>query len=127
MAKAPRRSVSENDEAVVAALDAAKACYEKVASASASSPYASLAKKRLESLANPATVDYYKAIAHAFVTLPDPADTPSITTGDDSLEVGAPVDVNEEFNLNEPRLKKPPPPRNPPRPKSPPPWKKRRP
>ena len=94
-------SVSENDEAVVAALDAAKTCYEKVASASASSPYASLVKKRLESLANPATVDYYKAIAHAFVTLPDPADTPSITTGDDSLEVGAPVDVNEEFNLNE--------------------------
>ena len=94
-------SVSENDEAVVAALDAAKACYEKVASASASSPYVALAKKRLESLANAATVDYYKAIAHAFVTLPDPAETPSITSGDNSLEVGAPVNVNEEFNLNE--------------------------
>lgn len=94
-------SVSDNDEAVVAALDAAKACYEKVATASATSPYASLAKKRLESLAKAATVDYYKAIAHAFVTLPDPADTPSITSGDDSLDVGSPINVDEEFKLNE--------------------------
>jgi len=94
-------SVSDNDEAVVAALEAAKACYEKVATASATSPYASLAKKRLESLAKAATVDYYKAIAHAFVTLPDPADTPSITSGDDSLDVGSPINVDEEFKLNE--------------------------
>lgn len=92
-------SVSDSDEAVVAALDAAKACYEKVASASATSPYASLAKKRLESLAKPATVDYYKAIAHAFVTLPDPADTPSITSGDNSLDVGSSINVGEEFKL----------------------------
>lgn len=93
-------SVSDSDDAVVAALNAAKACYESVVSDSSNSPYASLAKERLGKVASEQTINYYKAIAHAFVTLPDPADAPSITSGDNTLETGSPVNVDKEFQLN---------------------------
>lgn len=94
-------SVAENDENVVSALELAKENYEKVAAVSPDSPYATLAGERLTSLNGSRAVEYYKAIASAFVNLPDPKDAPSITSGDDSLEVGTPVNVDEEFQLND--------------------------
>lgn len=94
-------SVAENDDQVVANLNEAKARYEQVASVAANSPYAPLAAERLASVAKDQTVAYYKTVAHAFVTLPDPTTVPSITSGDDSLEAGSALNVGEEFKLNE--------------------------
>ncbi|MGI6400895.1 MAG: tetratricopeptide repeat protein [Thermoguttaceae bacterium] len=94
-------SVADNDQSVVEALNAAKACYEKVLEVSPQSPYVPLAKEYLGRLDSEHTVEYYKATAHAFVTLPDPAETPSITSGDDSLEAGSMFDLGEEFDLQD--------------------------
>ena len=94
-------SVTDGDDAVVAALDAAKTAYEEVAKVCDNSPYVALATDRLDNLSKDLTVTYYKTVANTFVTLPDPKDSASILSGKDELEIGEPVKVDPEFNVNE--------------------------
>ncbi|MCF0234490.1 MAG: hypothetical protein HUK22_05870 [Thermoguttaceae bacterium] len=85
---------------VDAAVEAAKAAYAKVAEVCANSPYAAPAAARLAALGKGLTVDYYKAVAEQFNTLPTATETPSILTGNTELTPGETPEV-EDFDLND--------------------------
>ncbi len=94
-------SVAADDAAVAQALAEAESNYKKAIEASENSPYVKLASQRINSLSKPLTTDYYKNAAKTFVSLPDPEESASILSGDESLEAGSSVNVDNEFNLDE--------------------------
>ena len=95
-------AVAASDEDCVARLTDAIERYTKAAvSDDENDPYAKMAKSKVETLSKESTVAYYKSVAHKFVTLPDPATTPSIRTGDDSLEPGSGANVGSDFDVND--------------------------
>ena len=69
--------------------------------ASKNSPYVKLAEQRINALSKPLTTNYYENAANTFVNLPNPEDTASILSGDESLEAGSSVKVDSEVNLDE--------------------------
>ena len=101
VAKEALASVADDEAAVAQALEEAKTNYEKAVDASKNSPYVKLAEQRINALSKPLTTNYYKNAANTFVNLPNPEDTASILSGDESLEAGSSVKVDSEFNLDE--------------------------
>lgn len=99
IAKECAASVAADDAQATAALDEAKAYFEKVAASCPTSPFCEAAAKRVASLGSALTVDYYKNVANRFKNLPIPQETESILSGETELTPGETPAV-EGFDLN---------------------------